>query len=59
MVSSATLKLIYFAHVQSIMKCGIIFWGSSTHAKKVFILQKKIIKIMTNTKPRDFFKGNL
>jgi hypothetical protein len=56
MVSFATVKLIYFAHVQSIMRYGIIFWGSFTHAKKVFILQKKIIRIMMNTKPRDSCK---
>jgi hypothetical protein len=46
-----TVSLIYFAHVQSIMSYGIIFWGNSSFAKKVFILQKKII-IRTNTKPR-------
>jgi hypothetical protein len=52
-VSFAILRLIYFAQVQSIMSYGIIFWGGSSHAKKVFILQKKIIRIITNTKFRD------
>jgi hypothetical protein len=47
------LRLIYFAHVHSIMNYGIIFWGCSSHAKEVFILQKKIIRIMMNAKPRD------
>jgi hypothetical protein len=51
-VSFATLRLIYFAHVQSIMSYGIIFWGGSSHVKKVFILQKKIIRVITNIKPR-------
>jgi hypothetical protein len=36
-----TLKIIYFAHVQSIMSYGIIFWGNSPNAKKVFKLKKK------------------
>jgi len=45
--------VIYFAHVHSIISYGIIFWGSSSHANKVFILQKKIIRIITNTRPRD------
>jgi len=35
------------------MSYGIIFWGSSSHANNVFILQKRIIGIITNTKPRD------
>jgi hypothetical protein len=52
-VSFATLRLIYLAQVQSIMSYGRIFWGGSYHAK-VFILQKKIIRIITNTRPRDF-----
>ena len=48
-----TLRVIYFAHMLSITRYGIIYWGSSSYASKVFILQKKIIKIITNTRPRD------
>jgi hypothetical protein len=48
-----TLRVIYFTHIHSIIRCGIIFWGSSSYAKKLFILQKKIIRIITNTRPRD------
>jgi hypothetical protein len=48
-----TLKIIYFAHIHTIMSYGIIFWGNSLSAKKVFLLQKKIIRIITNIKPRD------
>jgi hypothetical protein len=53
MVSLGTLKLIYSAHVQSIMSYGIIFWAGSSYANKVFILQKKIIRITTNAKIRE------
>jgi len=52
-VSTETLKIIYFAHIHTIMSYGIIFWGNSPSAKKVFLLQKKIIRIITNTRPRD------
>jgi hypothetical protein len=48
-----TLKLVYFAHVHSIVSYGLIFLGSSTGANKVFILQKKIIRIISNAGPRD------
>jgi hypothetical protein len=47
------LKLIYFVNVQSIMSYGIIFWGASTTASKVLILQKKTLRIIYNIKPRD------
>ena len=51
-----TLRVIYFTHIHSIVSYSLIFWGSSSYANKVFILQKKIIRIITNTKPRDSCK---
>ena len=47
------LRVIYFSHIHSIISYGVIFWGSSSYVNKVFILQNKVIKIVTNTKPRD------
>jgi hypothetical protein len=47
-----TLKMIYFAYSHSVIKFGIIFWGNSTESKRVFQLQKKIVRIMTGTKSR-------
>jgi len=35
------------------MTYGIIFWGTSTHSINVFRLQKRVIRIITNTRPRD------
>jgi hypothetical protein len=32
------------------MKYGIIFWGNSFDTKKVFILQKKIVRLMIGVK---------
>jgi hypothetical protein len=52
-VSLDTLKVIYFAQIHCIISYGIILWGSSSYANKVFILQKKIIIIIMNTRPRD------
>jgi len=42
-----------FADIHTIMNYGVIFWGNSSYAKKLFIFQKKIIRIITNTGPRD------
>lgn len=47
-----TLKLIYFAHIQSILSYGIIFWGGASCTGNVFILQKRAIRIMTNSGSR-------
>ena len=48
-----TLKIIYFAYVHTTISYGIIFWGNSSAAKNVFLLQKKILRIITDKKPRD------
>jgi hypothetical protein len=59
---SETLKIIYYDSVHSIMTYGIIFWGTSAEANKVFLIQKKILRIIYNIRPRDscreIFKEN-
>ena len=34
------------------MEYGIVFWGNLTESKKVFQLQKKVIRIMTGSESR-------
>ena len=53
LVSLDTLRIIYSVHIHSILSYGIIFWGNSSYINKIFILQKKIIRIIMNTKTRD------
>ena len=57
-----TLKMIYLSQAQPIIGYHIIFWGQSAEAAKVFIMQKKILRIIYNLKPndscRDIFKQN-
>lgn len=45
-VSFNMLKLAYFGLVQSNLSYGLMFWGNSPHASKVFVAQKKIIRCM-------------
>jgi hypothetical protein len=55
-----TLKSIYFVYFHSIIKYGIIFGGNSSNSKKIFTLQKKIIRIVVGAQPgtacRSLFK---
>jgi hypothetical protein len=53
-MKTETLKLVYVAYFHSIMSYGIIFWGHSTDIKKVFYIQKKIIRKMAGTKREPF-----
>jgi hypothetical protein len=46
------LKTVYYAYYHSLTKYGIIYWGNASGSNKVFILQKKIIRIMTGASPR-------
>jgi hypothetical protein len=47
-----TLKIIYFACFHSIMEFGIIFWGVSVESKRIFLEQKRIIRIMIGSSTR-------
>ena len=44
---------VYFAYVHSIMSYGIIFWGNQPHSEKIFKIQKRVIRIITNSRARD------
>ena len=50
-VSISVLRMIYFAHVYSHIKNNIIFWGSCTYANRVFVLQKRSLRVMLRVPP--------
>jgi len=54
MMSQETLRMVYyFAYVHSIMSYGIIFWRSQPHSEKIFKIQKRVIRIITNSRAKD------
>jgi hypothetical protein len=52
-----TLRIIYFAHFQSLINYGIIVWGSSSTMQNVFLIQKRIIRIMLGLDPTSSCRG--
>jgi hypothetical protein len=53
LTSQETLVIIYYAYFHSIMNYGIICWGHSSYNINIFRLQKKAIRIITNSRNRD------
>jgi hypothetical protein len=47
-LSQDLLLMTYFVYFHSIMSYGIIFWGNSSYAIKIFKLQKRIITGVKN-----------
>jgi hypothetical protein len=47
-----TLKTVYYSYFNAILTYGLPFWGNSPHSTKIFIMQKRIIRIMTGTNSR-------
>jgi hypothetical protein len=44
-----TIRIIYFSYFHSLIANGINFCGNSPHNTHIFRLQKRIIRIITNT----------
>jgi len=51
-----TLRSLYFAYFHSLVSCGIICWGNSSNSRKIFTLQKRIIRIMVGAHPKTSYR---
>ena len=47
-----TLRMIYFASFHSIMEYSIMFWGTSGESRRIFLQQKRIIRVMMGSSRR-------
>jgi hypothetical protein len=52
-VNQEALLMVYYAYFHSIIHYGVIFWGNSSYAIHIFRLQKREIRIMTDTGNRN------
>jgi hypothetical protein len=43
-----SLKSVYFAYIYHVTQYWVIFRANSSNSGKIFILQKKIVRIMAN-----------
>nr|CAI5838983.1 unnamed protein product [Callosobruchus analis] len=55
--SNTTVMLtVFHAFIQSSIRYGILLWGQSVHAQRVFILQKKALRVIASKGPREHCK---
>jgi len=55
-MSTETLRMVYFAYVHSIMSYRIIFWVNQPYSEKIFKIQKRVMRIITNSRMRDSYR---
>jgi len=52
-LSLQILIQIYTSYVHSVLNYGIIFWGTSSYSRTIFITQKRTVRIILKAKARD------
>jgi hypothetical protein len=52
-MSQDALKSVYYSYFHSLLTYGIIVWGNSSYSSHIFRLQKKAVRIITGSRPRD------
>ena len=48
----STRKVVYFAYFHSLMTYGIVFWGNSPDAKRIFLAQKRAVRAISGVSSR-------
>lgn len=48
-VPDSYVRSAYFAFFQSIISYGILLWGNSSYIQKILVLQKKVVRIITDS----------
>jgi hypothetical protein len=50
-LSLQSVKMVYYAYFHSILTYQLIFWGNSSSSTKIFMLHKRIIRIIMDARP--------
>jgi len=58
-VNVTLLHMVYFAHFYSRISYGIVFWGSSSSRRNIFIIKERPIRIMLRLGPRSSYRAGL
>ena len=45
-IDEKSLKTLYYGNFHSLLAYGVIFWGDSINADKIFVLQKRVLRTM-------------
>lgn len=53
-MNKETLKILYYANFESLWRFGIIFWGSNSNIKSIFVVRKKTISNICKTKKYEY-----
>lgn len=56
LMNQKTAKILYHCVFESTLTYGLIFWGCSAKSKKIFVLQKKVIRLLAGAKSRESCK---
>jgi Reverse transcriptase (RNA-dependent DNA polymerase) len=56
LVNPHALLTVYHAHIHSLISYGLIFWGSSPASNRIFILQKRAVRIIAGLSRRQSCK---
>ena len=46
-------KMVYYSYYHSVISYGIIFWGTSPYSSNILRIQKRIVRIITNSSKRE------
>nr|CAI5840510.1 unnamed protein product [Callosobruchus analis] len=56
-IDQGTLKIFYHAAFESHVRYGIVMYGRCSTIQKIFIMQKRTLRIMLGMKARDSCRG--